>query len=205
MKLFKSFILLSFLMGATQSFADKKAATKPAMKKVKGVQPFNNFCYGGGNEVGVAKWPKGSKVPEDKKYTDNHVGTPRTPQFAFSKYSKPNWIIVDARSKKDRGVGVIPKTISITADYNDPSKNEFKKAKILKKVNRFLNRKKTTYKTFEDMAKNVNFIVFCNGVKCHRSSFGACKLREFGVKMEKVNLMLGGFPAWKEQKGYPVR
>jgi rhodanese-related sulfurtransferase len=50
----------------------------------------------------------------------------------------------------------------------------------------------------------VRFIVFCNGRKCHRSTFGACKLRDMGIPRENVYVMLGGFPEWKDA-GYPTK
>ncbi len=59
--------------------------------------------------------------------------------------------------------------------------------------------------SIEELANNYKFIIYCNGKKCHRSSYGACLLRtKIGVPAKNVYLMLGGFPEWKAA-GYPVR
>lgn len=161
----------------------------------------------------VPVWPKGSEVPADAEYKD--LATPVDGKFAKEKwdYMKkrkgslaakgPNsrsWVIIDARSGKDRSVGKIPKSALITADYKDSSNNQFDDSFVTKKVNKLL---KSKYASVKDM-KDVNFIVFCNGKKCHRSSFGACELRRLGVERDNTFIMLGGFPEWKD-RGYPVR
>ncbi|SMF51823.1 rhodanese-like domain-containing protein [Pseudobacteriovorax antillogorgiicola] len=153
----------------------------------------------------VPDWPKGSVVPGDEAYKG--VAKPVDGAFTKGKWdmmkkgsSSEKWIIIDARSKSDRGVGKIPKSAMITADYKDDSKNQFKEKTIVKKVNKML---KSSYGSLADM-KDVRFILFCNGKKCHRSSFGACEMRKMGVPENQLFVMLGGFPEWKD-RNYPTR
>lgn len=166
---------------------------------------WQSFC----KEVPV--WPKGSEVPPDAEYKD--LATPVDGKFAKEKWDAmkkrkgsmnargpDSWVIVDARSAKDRSVGKVPKSALITADYNDASKNQFNDTFVTKKVNRLL---KSKFPSVKDM-KGVNFIVFCNGKKCHRSSFAACEMRRLGVQRDNLYIMTGGFPEWKD-RGYPVR
>ena len=161
---------------------------------------WQSFCEG------VPDWPKGSEVPAASKY----AGVAKVVDGAFTKskwdkmkgkdFSEGKWVIIDARSKPDRSVGKVPKSVMLTADYKNASKNEIKEALVVKKVNKRL---KSSYKSLADMT-DVNYILFCNGKKCHRSSFGACELRKLGVPENKLFLMLGGFPEWKD-RGYPTR
>jgi len=154
----------------------------------------------------VPNWPKGQEVPPDASYKG--IAKPVDGAFTKDKWDKMKkgdksagkWLIIDARSKPDRSVGKVPKAALITADYKDDSKNEFKDSILVKKINKKL---KTKYASVKDMT-DVNLIVFCNGKKCHRSSFGACQLRKLGLKVDQVHVMLGGFPEWKD-RGYPVR
>ncbi len=144
----------------------------------------------------IPEWPKGSDVPSDSEYKVNNVGTPITAQFAKSKWKQPDWLIIDTRGKQDRALGKIGKTVLLTADYKNEKKNEITEEKLTKKIKRLT--KNDNFKTWDDIKNsNLNFIVFCNGKKCHRSSFAACELRRKGIPEDRVYLMLGGYPEWQ--------
>jgi len=155
----------------------------------------------------VPTWPLGQLVPEYKNYIDAGVGTPVEPDFMKSKYRTNGWVFIDARGQEDRSVGKIPKTVLMSADYRDPKLNELTPDNFVTKVNQYLKKYQGVTKTLsiEKLAHDYKFIIYCNGKKCHRSSYGACLLRtKIGVPADNVHIMLGGFPEWKAA-GYPVR
>jgi rhodanese-related sulfurtransferase len=164
-------------------------------------EPLTEFCDK------VAAWPLGQLVPDYKHYIDATVGTPIEPDFMKSKYSSKGWVFIDARGQDDRSVGKIPKTVLMTADYRDPKLNELTPDNFATKVNKYLKKYQGLNKqlSIEALANDFKFIIYCNGKKCHRSSYGACLLRtKIGVPEDNVFIMLGGFPEWKAA-GYPVR
>jgi rhodanese-related sulfurtransferase len=164
-------------------------------------EPVTEFC----NKVPA--WPLGQLVPDYKSYIDAGVGTPIEPDFMKSKYRTRGWVFIDARGQDDRSVGKIPKTVLMTADYRDPKLNELTPGNFVAKVNKYLKKYQGVTKklSIEALAHDYKFIIYCNGKKCHRSSYGACLLRtKIGVPAENVYIMLGGFPEWKAA-GYPVR
>ena len=164
-------------------------------------EPVNAFCDQ------IPAWPQGQLVPDYKSFVDATVGTPVEPDFMKSKYRTKGWVFIDARGQEDRSVGKIPKTVLLTADYRDPKLNELTPENFLSKVNKHLKKYQNVGKflSIEELANNYKFIIYCNGKKCHRSSYGACLLRtKIGVPAKNVYLMLGGFPEWKAA-GYPVR
>ncbi len=108
-------------------------------------------------------------------------------------------MIVDARAKADRGMGKVPKTLNVVSDSKNSAKHEFTEATFLKKFNK---KRKTSYASVKDIKENL--ILFCNGQKCHRSSWAACELRKAGMPADKIHIMTCGFPCWKA-KGYPTR
>ena len=116
-------------------------------------------------------------------------------------------MIIDARGQKDRAVGKIPKTVMMTSDYNDQSLNEITLENFTSKVTKYLKKheKIDNSPSLETLSNDYKYIIFCNGKKCHRSSYGACQLRmNIGIPEENIFLMLGGYPEWKEA-GYPTR
>ncbi len=164
-------------------------------------EPVTEFC----NKVPA--WPLGQLVPDYKSYIDAEVGTPVEPGFMKDKYRTRGWVFIDARGQDDRSVGKIPKTVLMTADYRDPKLNELTPNNFVSKVNKYLKKYQGVNKrlSIETLAHDYKFIIYCNGKKCHRSSYGACLLRtKIGVPAENVYIMLGGFPEWKAA-GYPVR
>ncbi len=155
----------------------------------------------------VPKWPRGQLVPGNSEYLDADIGTPVDVAFTKSKYRKKGWVIIDVRGQKDRATGKIPKTVMMTADYIHAELNEITSDNFTKKITRYLKKieKLDHSLSLEELRNDYKYIIFCNGKKCHRSSYGACLLRmDIGVPAENVFLMLGGYPEWKEA-GYPTR
>jgi len=163
--------------------------------------PLSEFCSE------VPKWPRGQLVPDYSEYLDANLGTPVDADFAKSKYRSIGWVIIDARGQKDRAIGKIPKTIVMTADYTNPDLNEITVENFTEKVIAYLQKYMKIQHTpsLEELRKDYKYIIFCNGKKCHRSSYGACLMRmNIGIPKENVFLMLGGYPEWKSA-GYPTR
>lgn len=155
----------------------------------------------------VPEWPRGQLVPDNSVYLDAHVGTPVDVDFMKSKYEKKEWVLIDSRGQKNRSISKIPKTVLMTADYNNPELNEITADKFIEKVSRHLKKyhKVDHSPSLEELRNDYKYIVFCNGRKCHRSSYGACLLRmKIGIPEENLFMMFGGYPEWKA-KGYPVR
>lgn len=163
--------------------------------------PFTEFCSE------IKTWKKGANTKTEigyQKYLDAKIATPREAPFAITKLKEKGWLVIDARDNGARkSTGLISNTLLITADYNKATKDEFKRETILKKFNskkfkRHLKKRKiASVSSTEDLSK-MNFILFCNGFKCHRSSHGACQLRSYGVPFENIHLILGGFDAMKD-------
>ena len=155
----------------------------------------------------IPNWPRGQLVPDHSEYLDAHVGTPVDADFVKSKYRKNGWVIIDARGQKDRTVGKIPKTVMMTSDYVKHELNEITEENFIKIIIKYLTKyeKIDHSPSFEELKTDYKYIVFCNGKKCHRSSYAACQLRmDFNISEENVFLMLGGYPEW-EAAGYPTR
>ena len=171
------------------------------MSGISQANPLSEFCSE------VPKWPRGQVVPDNSEYLDAHVGTPVKASFAKSKYRKKGWVIIDARGQKDRAVGRIPKTVMMTADYTDPALNEITEENFTRKITNYLKKheKINHLPSLEELRNDNKYIIFCNGKKCHRSSYGICLLRmNIGIPEENLFIMLGGYPEWKDA-GYPVR
>ncbi len=171
------------------------------MSGISQATPLSEFCSE------VPNWPRGRLVPNHSEYLDAHVGTPVDANFSKSKYQKKGWVIIDARGQKDRAIGKIPKTVMMTSDYKNPSLNEITEQNFTRKITMYINKyeKNDNSPSLDELRNDYKYIVFCNGKKCHRSSYGACQLRmDIGIPKENVFLMLGGYPEWKEA-GYPTR
>jgi len=163
--------------------------------------PLSEFCSE------IPDWPRGQLVPNHSEYLDAHVGTPVDATFAKSKYRTKGWVIIDARGQKDRSVGKIPKTVMMTSDYVNPALNEISEENFTKTITAYLKKyeKINHSPSLEELKNDYKYIIFCNGKRCHRSSYGACQLRmNIGISEENVFLMLGGYPEWKGA-GYPTR
>ena len=145
-------------------------------------------------------------TPGVKAYKKVKLAKIVTPKFLFERIVRKGWLVLDARDKRSRGLfGIIPHTFLITADYLNPKDNEFITSSMMKILNSPLNLKKVnkraipTIKNILDL-KKINYIIFCNGYTCHRSTWAACKLREMGVPYEKVHLVLSGYSSLIEYK-----
>ena len=171
------------------------------MSGISHADPLSEFCGE------VPNWPRGQLVPDNSEYLNAHVGTPVEVSFAKSKYRVKGWVIIDARGQKDRSAGKIPKTVLMTADYKNPKLNEITIDNFTSKVTNHLKKqdKIDHLPSLDELRNDYKYIIYCNGKKCHRSSYGACLLRmNIGIPEENIYIMLGGFPEWKEA-GYPVR
>ena len=171
------------------------------MSGISQATPLSEFCSE------VPKWPRGQLVPDYSEYIDANVGTPVDAGFAKSKYRKKGWAIIDARGQKDRAVGKIPKTVVMTADYTNIDLNEITVENFTRKVSTYIQKIEKIQQpiSLEELRNDYKYIIFCNGKKCHRSSYGACLMRmEIGIPEENMFLMLGGYPEWKSA-GYPTR
>ncbi len=171
------------------------------MSGISQAKPLSEFCSE------IPKWPRGQLVPDYSEYLDAHVGTPVDASFTKSKYRKKGWVIIDTRGQKDRAVGKIPKTVMMSTDYTNPALNEITVENFTRKITKHLKKhEKISYSpSLEELRNDYKYIIFCNGKKCHRSSYGACLLRmNIGIPEENLFLMLGGYPEWKEA-GYPTR
>lgn len=156
----------------------------------------------------VKTWKKGEPVPAAEKYSEAGFANVVKAQFVHENLDKPDYVLIDARSEADRGVGKLPKSIMLTSDDADPAKNEFVKDKFITTVAKYMAKNKkskvpASAKKIEDLG-GTHYMLFCNGPKCHRSTYAACQMREWGIPAEKIHIMTGGFPEWKEA-GYPTR
>ena len=177
-----------------------------------------NFCHG------IKKWPKkapilapgqGKGLQEtdlQKHFNTIDVGS------ALKNHMQKGFIFVDTRKHSDRKVGQIPYSLKITANPKDTTKkgsaNEFSEKTLLKKINKLAKKiaKKNkkggnidlglagSYSSVSDL-KDLQFIIFCNGRKCHRSSFGGCELLRLGVNKKNIHIMLDGYPGWSAANG----
>jgi rhodanese-related sulfurtransferase len=161
---------------------------------------FEKFCKG------VPSWPKGQDVrknPGLKVYEDVKLGKPIGAKFAIQKLSMPGWLVIDARDKATRETtGRVIGALQIVSDYQVKADNEFTLEKLLKSLNSkrvHKHLKKRSMAKIENIAdlKKQKYILFCNGFKCHRSSFAACQLRDMGVPFKNIYLALGGFDDMK--------
>ena len=211
-----SFVGTCFLLFGSSTFAKEyKAGDLTSFKDWK------SFCES------VPFWQKGLEVPGNEVYKKfgfepinanaimkkNGNKTVLDNRFHYKK-NKNGWLFIDARSKPDRSAGTIRRSVSITSDYSF-EKNKEKNPKLAesdasRKLNEFrdestflallndgfkLGKAKKTYNKIADIDKEI--VLFCNGKKCHRSTWGACMLRTLGYK-KPVKIMLGGFPEWKD-------
>lgn len=161
---------------------------------------FDEFCK-------VSGWEKGLHTKNDigyDFYKKLKVANPVTAEFANGKLKENGWIVVDARDKGARKAsGKVSGALLVTADYHNNKKNEFSKNTLLKKFSKKKFKKHLKKRGLASVGEladlnNMNYVLFCNGFKCHRSTWAACQLRKHGVPFEKVNIALGGFSALKD-------
>ena len=187
-----------------------------ALPSVLIADDHTKFCNG------IKDWPKKSPIQAPGASSEGLQESDLQKHFntiavsdALTKHMTKGFVFVDTRKAKDRKVGQIPFAINITANAKDTKKkgsaNEFSKNTLLKKLNKLSEKAKKKgklqdmglkeeYKSVTD-AKDINFIVFCNGRKCHRSSFGGCELLRLGIDKSKVHVMLDGYPGWLDANG----
>ena len=213
-------VAVSFLM-ILDGYTGTAQAEKYTKDKIEKIKNWKEFCNS------VPFWEKGLEVPANsvyKKLGFEPVAATQIMKKTVKKTDLDNryhkikntngWLFIDARAKKDRNVGTIRRSIDITSDYSfeaakkkNPkltnsdksfSLNEFRDEKTFLTL---LNKKyKFEYKKVSDIKKQI--ALFCNGRKCHRSTWGACRLRAMGYE-PMVKIMLGGYPEWTEN-GLPT-
>jgi rhodanese-related sulfurtransferase len=155
----------------------------------------------------VKDWEKGLNTKKEvglDYYKKLKIAKPVSGNFAIEKLSKKDWIIIDARDKEARrATGVLTGTILLTSDYEKKEDNDFSKTKILKELKKRKNLKVLKKSKIKELNKisdlsKINYVLFCNGYKCHRSTWGACQLRSYGVDYENIYIVLGGFSELKD-------
>ncbi|OUR97420.1 hypothetical protein A9Q84_13930 [Halobacteriovorax marinus] len=193
MKIIKTIFLVILLSNKSYGF-DKEFSNKFGQSR-------EQFCK-------VKNWEKGLNTKKEvgvKLFNKLRVATPIEGKFAIEKLKKENWIVIDARDKEARrATGVVSGTILLTSDYNKKSENEFSRDLILKVMSKRKNKKILKNNKINEINEisdlnNIKMILFCNGYKCHRSTWGACQLREYGVPFENIFIVLGGFSQLKDQ------
>lgn len=157
---------------------------------------WDRFC------AEVPGWGDGQSVPVEAHYLASKVANSVDESFLLEKLGQRDWIVIDTRASTDIVMGKIPKTYHLAADYLDKQKNEFNKKNLLEVIKmhqeRFVDSKNAS------SVLNYNYALFCNGRKCHRSTWAACELRRMGVPFERIHIFFDGFPKWRE-RGFPVR
>ena len=154
----------------------------------------------------VPGW-RGINIPKDVnlKNAFHNIGNIISSEFVLQHYQNPGWIILDVRSAKARSdAGIFIYTAFIPAEDRSVSKDGFRqksksesKKHILERINetqKYMNKriKRGAYPDYKNIIEP-NFIIFCNGPTCHKSSWAACQLRSLGVPKEKIHVYLQGF------------
>ena len=113
----------------------------------------------------------------------------------IKKYKQADWALIDARDKASRkATGSFDGAVFIESNHKDDSKDKFNEKYLLKSLGKHFGNKKITL----DELKEKELVLFCNGFKCYRSSWGACSLSKLGFKKEKVRVVLDGQAGLKE-------
>ena len=155
---------------------------------------YKSFCSG------VAGWEAGKEIPPAAEYSSLAKAIVSAKE-ASELAAAPDVAFIDARSEEDRKSGRIPHTLAIVSDSKAPAKHQFSDEKmVVEKLNKHFN---TKYQSIAEFKKE-KIVLFCNGTKCHRSTFAACSLRNMGFPQDHLYLMLGGFGEWKTA-GLPVK
>ena len=113
----------------------------------------------------------------------------------IKKYENSDWVLIDARDKASRkSTGSFKGTVKILSDHHDQKNHKFDEASLKKKLGKYFGNKDISL----DDIKAKNLVLFCNGLKCFRSSWAACSLRDLGFSKDKVFVVLDGYN-WAEE------
>ena len=105
-------------------------------------------------------------------------------------YKSEGWVLIDARNKSSRAAtGVFKGTAKITSDHSKPDKHQFTEKKLTKKLTKFFKKRGES----TDL-KSKRLMLFCNGLKCYRSTWAACDLKIMGYDSSNLYLILDGYP-----------
>ncbi|MFK7822812.1 MAG: rhodanese-like domain-containing protein [Oligoflexales bacterium] len=112
----------------------------------------------------------------------------------IKKYEETNWALIDSRDKASRkSTGSFKGTVKILSDHHDASNHKFDEANLKKKLGKYFGNTSMSL----DEIKGKNLILFCNGLKCFRSSWAACSLKELGFKKDNIFVVLDGYTGIK--------
>ena len=145
----------------------------------------------------VTKWEEGIHVPPAVEYEQQNIALPVSATEAYRLQVQEKWTLLDVRGKYGHRAGIIPKAIRVEATAKYPKFNELTEKKLLRAFKRHFKKERTKVSNFSDL-KKLDIIIFCNGFTCHRSTFAACWLRKNGFEYNKLRIMLGGYPQWRD-------
>jgi hypothetical protein len=112
--------------------------------------------------------------------------------------AKPDVAFIDARDKGARkSTGTFPGVAKITSDHHNAGKHHFTQGKLVKKLGKYFKKKGRAVASLDDI-KGKKLVLFCNGLKCYRSSWAACDLMKMGFKKENVWVVLDGYDGLKK-------
>ena len=149
----------------------------------------------------IGKLEKGQnliKAIGHNKYISHKLATPVDAPFIIKRLREKKWLVFDVRSTKSIiKFGNIGNTIDIASYKLNSSQNKFTLSNLMnlfknRKHKRYLDKRGILDFKFKEDLQEYNYIVFCNGSGCHRSSLSACQLRRMGVPFEQVYIGLGG-------------
>ncbi len=174
-------------------------AAKPNMAR-DGTLSLEQFC------IAVPGW-RGINIPRDVNLQNafHNIGNIVSSEFVLQHYQEPGWIILDVRSKKARSnAGTFVYTAFVPAENRSVSADGFRQNSIseskkyilesINKAQKYMDKriKRGAFPYYKNIAEP-NYIIFCNGPTCHKTSWAACQLRSLGVPKEKINVFLHGF------------
>ena len=157
------------------------------------------LCLGFLNQVSRADFcSKLNDYAKNKELTKDHeaeIAEFATPLYAekdcneIKKYKNEGWVLIDARNKASRkATGSFDGAVYIESNHHDASADKFNEKFLLKRLGKHFGNKSITM----DDLKSKEIVLFCNGYKCYRSSWAACKLRDLGFNKDKVRVVLDG-------------
>lgn len=172
-------ILMSLLVVCVGVRANIRTSFGPASQQ---------FC----NEIPI--WPRNTEVPVDEQYLKYEVAIPVDAKFVSERVKDENWVLIDVRRKKGRKKA-IPGSLKIQADAFLRSQDEFRTGSPINLVLSTLQSYRKGPLT-EDQLAHKNIVLYCDNLKCTRSTYAACKLRESGIAFANIFVMLGGVNEW---------
>ena len=100
--------------------------------------------------------------------------------------NKDDHILIDARGMAVKGK--IRGALRLTSDHDNPAGHKFKETVFEDTVNKYIKKRGR-----KGLAKDSNYVIFCNGATCYRTLHAACTLNKRGYKPSQLNLILDGY------------